>query len=121
MSRDLQHGEAMAPAMHASSVRAGCGLPRCEDSERPGRLDICNHGKRLLERPGLLELPSGYQRSTSRGLSDETPSEFGLCSVVVLVVVHSEAQQALVLKPLVEKKVTPLPTVVVGAQATRPG
>ena len=38
--------------------------------------------------------------------------EFGLCSVAVLVVVHSEAQQAVVVEALGEKKkVTHLPSV----------
>jgi hypothetical protein len=42
----------MAPETHASSVRAGCGLHRCEDDPAwPGRqcsnLNICNHTKRL--------------------------------------------------------------------------
>jgi hypothetical protein len=41
----------------------------------------------------------------SGGLSHETQSDLGLCSVVVLVVVHSEAQRAFVIKPQVEKKV----------------
>jgi hypothetical protein len=36
--------------------------------------------------------------------------------MAVLVVVHSEAQQAFVVEALGEKKVTQLPTVVVGAQ-----
>jgi hypothetical protein len=60
-------------------------------------------------------------RSKAGGLSDETQSEFGLCSMAVPVVVHSEAQRAFVVEALGEKKVTPPPTVAVGAQATRPG
>jgi hypothetical protein len=48
---------------------------------------------------------------TSGGLSYEAQSDVGLCSVVVFVVVHSEAQRALVAKPLGEKKLAQLPTV----------
>jgi hypothetical protein len=53
--------------------------------------------------------------STSGGLSYETQSDLGLCFVVVLAVVHSEAQQALVFEFLGEKKVAQLPPVAVGA------
>src|ERR1700704_1059751 len=48
--------------------------------------------------------------STSGGLSYETQSDLGLRFVVVRAVVHSEAQQALVLN-LGEKKVAQLPPV----------
>jgi hypothetical protein len=52
-------------------------------------------------------MESAYEL-TSGGLSHETQSDLGLCSMVVLVVVHCEAQRALVPKPLVEKTVTQL-------------
>lgn len=52
--------------------------------------------------------------STSGGLSYEAQPDLGLRFVVVRAVVHSEAQQALVLN-LGEKKVAQLPPVALGA------
>jgi hypothetical protein len=45
----------------------------------------------------------GVQRR--EGLSHEPQTDLGLCSVVVPVVVHGEAQRTAVHKPLEEKKV----------------
>jgi hypothetical protein len=52
-------------------------------------------------------MESAYEL-TSGGLSHETKSDRGLCSMVVPAVVHCEAQRTLVTEPLVEKTVTQL-------------
>ena len=56
--------------------------------------------------------------STSGGLSYEAQPDLGLRFVVVRAVVHSEAQQALVLN-LGEKKVAQLPPVALGLRAPK--
>jgi hypothetical protein len=74
--------ETMAPAMSASSVRAGCGLRAAGDRR-------C------------------YSVPSSGGPSYATQASLSLCSVVVSVVVYGAAQRAPIIAPPAEKIVMP--------------
>jgi hypothetical protein len=83
LTRPVREAELFGPTgQHAASLRNLSGVPNGTSAATES----------------AYELRSG-------GPSHETQSDLGLCSVVVLVVVHSDAQRAFVIKPLVEKKV----------------
>ncbi len=58
--------------------------------------------------PGKAPMSPTCPRSTSGGLSHETQSDLGLCSMVVPVVVACETQRALVAEPPIEKEAAQL-------------